>query len=335
MMKADSAIPLTRSKIRIRAGFTSLVVAVVLLAVKLLAWHYTGSAAILSDALESIVNVVAAAMALFSVWYASQPADVEHPYGHGKVEDFSAGVEGALIILAALLIFIAAVPRFFEPQPIESIGKGSVLVSIAAAANLMLGLYLIRTGREQRSKALVADGYHLMADVVTSVGAVAALILVALTDWLWLDPLIACLIALHIVVAGFRLIRESVGRLMDEADAEALQDVSEHLERTRRDDWIDVHELRAWWSGDTLHVDAHLVLPRYWSIEDAHRAADEFEAEVGIAIGGRSGAVVHIDPCHDRFCAGCRVAACDIRAHQADTAPRKWDRAWLVRRLDG
>lgn len=328
----DLSVPVSpvRTKARMRAATISLVVAVILLATKLYAYRLTGSAAILSDGLESIVNVVAAGMALFSVWYAAQPADADHPYGHGKVEDFSAGVEGALIILAALLILWSAIPRFMDPRPIGAFGEGGLLIGGATVANLLLGLYLVRTGRTYQSKALVADGYHVLADVVTSIGAVGALILVALTGWVWLDPLIACVIAVHIVVAGFKLMRESVGRLMDEADSEALESVARRLESTRREEWIDVHELRAWWAGDTLHVDAHLVLPRYWSIDVAHRAGDEFEAELGAAIGGRSGAVVHIDPCTDRFCSGCRVADCEIRAHEAGDR-RSWDRDWLIR----
>jgi cation diffusion facilitator family transporter len=315
-----------------RAASISLLTAAVLLGTKFIAYRLTDSAAILSDALESIVNVAAAGMALFSVWYGAQPADADHPYGHGKVEDFSVGVEGALIVLAALGIFWSAVPRFFEPRPLESLGMGGVLISLATVANLLLGRYLIRAGREHHSKALVADGHHVLTDVVSSVGAVGALILVSITGWLWLDPFIACLIAVHILVAGFKLVRESVGRLMDEADSGALEHVASHLEATRRDHWIDVHELRAWWSGDTLHVDAHLVLPRYWSIERAHAAGDELETEVGIAVGARSGVVIHLDPCRDSFCAGCRVEPCEVRA-RARVDHRRWDRAWLVRRV--
>jgi cation diffusion facilitator family transporter len=287
----------------------------------------------LSDALESIVNVVAAAMALFSVWYGSQPADADHPYGHGKVEDFSAGVEGALIVLAALLIFRAAVPRFFDPRPIESLGSGGLLIAGATCANLLLGLYLVRAGRNHHSRALVADGHHVLADVVTSVGALGALILVGLTGWLWLDPAIACIIAIHIVIAGYRLIRESIGRLMDEADSEALDRLATHLEGVRRKDWIDVHELRAWWSGDTLHVDAHLMLPRYWMLDRAHSAGDQLEAEIAAAVREHGEAVVHVDPCRDSFCSRCRVDDCEIRA-EAFRAKEPWTRESLVRVVD-
>jgi cation diffusion facilitator family transporter len=321
---------MNRGPARMRAATVSLVIAVVLLAAKLIAWRMTGSAAILSDALESIVNVVAAAMALFSVWYGSQPADAEHPYGHGKVEDFSAGVEGALIVLAALLILRASIPRFFDPHPLESLGAGGLLVGGATVANLLLGLYLVRAGRTHHSKALVADGHHVLADVVTSIGALGALILVGLTGWLWLDPAIACVIAVHIVVAGYRLIRDSVSRLMDEADAEALDRLAAQLEASRRDHWIDIHELRAWWSGDTLHVDAHLVLPRYWNLDRAHAVGQELEGEIAAAVPETAEAVVHVDPCADEFCSACRIVDCEIRGDQfSDAGP--WDRGTIVR----
>lgn len=313
-----------------RAATVSLVVAVILLVVKLVAWRLTGSAAILSDGLESIVNVVAAGMALFSVWYGSQPADAEHPYGHGKVEDFSAGVEGALIVLAAILILRASIPRFFDPHPLESLGLGGLLIGGATVVNLMLGLYLVRAGRAHHSKALVADGHHVLADVVTSVGAVGALVLVGLTGWLWLDPAIACVIAVHIVIAGYKLLRESVSRLMDEADAKALDRLAGHLERSRPDYWIDIHEMRAWWSGDTLHVDAHLVLPRYWNLDRAHAAGAELEVEIAAAVPETAHAVVHVDPCAERFCARCRIADCELRAEEfSDSGP--WGRDTLVR----
>ena len=170
-----------RTRARLRAGLISLVAAALIFGAKLLAYLQTGSAAILSDALESIVNIAAAGMATFSVWYGSQPADENHPYGHGKIEDFSAGVEGALIVIAAGGIVASSVPRFFEPQPIERMGLGLVLVVVASAANAVLGWFLLREGRRQRSRALEADGRHVLADVITSIGAVIALSVVLLT----------------------------------------------------------------------------------------------------------------------------------------------------------
>lgn len=339
---ADSTPPLAanavdhstreRTRTRMKAALISCVAAVCIFTAKLVAYQLTGSAAILSDALESIVNIVAAAMAAFSVWFAAQPADENHPYGHGKIEDFSAGVEGALIVLAAAGIVFAAVPRFFDPRPIEAIGTGSVLVLLATAANGVLGWYLIRTGRRVHSRAIEADGRHVLTDVITSVGAVVALGLVMLTGANWIDPLVACLIAVQIVGSGFGLIRASVGRLMDEADEEALNRLADHLQGDRPAEWIDAHELRAWWAGDVLHVDVHLVLPRYWTIEHSHRDAEAFVERVGQAVPTRTEVVVHVDPCSDGWCAACEVQECPVRARPF-AEDRAWSRDRLVRRL--
>lgn len=315
---------------RLRAAIVSLVVATILFAVKFQAWVLTDSAAVLSDALESIVNIVAAALAAFSVWYSSQPADEDHPYGHGKVEDFSAGVEGALIIVAAAAILIAAVPRFFGGPPLQSLDRGAILLGFASVANAVLGVYLLRQGRRHRSRALEADGKHVLTDVYSSVGVIVGVGLVALTGWSWLDPLIACLIAGHILVSGFHLIRESVGRLMDEADDDALEALTARLVEVRRPYWIDVHELRAWWSGDLLHVDVHLALPRFWSIAQSHDAADALEDDLQPAIGGTASVVVHVDPCRDSWCSICSVEDCPIRVREK-TEDTEWDRAHVVR----
>lgn len=324
--------PRERARLRMKAAAISLGAAVCIFGAKLLAYLLTDSAAILSDALESIVNIVAAAMAAFSVWYASQPADENHPYGHGKIEDFSAGVEGALIVLAAAGIVFAAVPRFFAPRPIEQVGLGTLLVVGATLANGVLGWYLVRTGQRLHSRAIEADGRHVLADVVTSVGVVVALGLVVLTDLTWIDPLMACLVAAHIVGSGLRLMRTSIGRLMDEADDDALERLAGYLDTHRPPEWIDAHELRAWWSGDVLHVDVHLVLPHYWTIEHSHRDAESFVRAVNAAIGLRCEVVVHVDPCSDTWCSTCEVADCPVRAQPFATASA-WTRDQLVRRI--
>ncbi len=315
---------------RLRAASLSLVVALVLFGVKLQAWRLTHSTAVLSDALESIVNIVAAGLALFSVWYGSRPADDEHPYGHGKVEDFSAGVEGALIILAAGGILWSAIPRFFDPAVLESLDRGAALVIVATLVNAGLGWYLVRQGRRYHSRALMADGKHVLTDVYSSAGALLGLLVVGTTGWLWVDPLLACLIAGHILVSGFGLIRGSVGRLMDESDEETLERLAEQLRVHRRPEWIDVHELRAWWAGDLLHADLHLALPRYWTIERGHGEGDALESALVREWGGRASVVVHVDPCRDVWCRHCRVEDCPIRA-EAFVEELPFDRDHLVR----
>lgn len=318
------------ARARLRAAVVSLAVGIVLFGGKLLAWYWTGSAAVLSDALESIVNVVAAALMAYSVWLAGKPADRNHPYGHGKAEDFSAGVEGALIVLAALAIVFHAVRRFADPVPLARIDAGLLLVGGAAATNLVLGLWLLRRGRALRSQALVADGHHVITDVVSSAVAIAGLLLVRITGLAWLDPLAACLIALHIVGSGLRLVRESVGRLMDEADEELLAQMARRLEEVRRDDWIDVHELRAWRSGDYLHVDFHLTLPRYWSVERAHDAQDDVEAALMRGLEEPGEVIIHADPCQPSHCRYCGVEGCPVRSEE-----RSERLEWTRRRVTG
>jgi len=298
---------------RLRAGLLSLVGGVAILAAKLGAWRITGSTAVLSDALESFVNVAAGALLLWSLWVSAQPADRNHPYGHGKVEFFSAGVEGTLIAIAALMIGVEAVRSLLAGPTLRSLDLGLVLVTGATAGNALLGWHLIRTGRRVHSLALLADGKHLLTDVVTSVGVIAGLLLVRVTGLAIVDPLVAFAVAAHILVTGWRLARQAVGGLMDEADPASLREMVEALE-TRRDPWwIDAHSLRAWRSGAVEHVDLHLVVPRYFDADRLHGIAQDVE-DAALAATRRPGeAIVHFDPCRPRHCTSCAVEACPVR----------------------
>ncbi len=246
-----------------RVAWLALLVSGGLLAVKFLAYHLTGSAAVLSDALESIVNVIASSFALFSVTLSARPPDESHPYGHGRVEFFSAGFEGALIVAAAVAIFVTALPRVFAPQPLAQLSLGIGLVCGAGVLNALLGLCLQYVGRGTHSLALVADGTHLLSDAYTSAGVLVGILGVWLTGWHVLDALTALGVAGHILVMGGRLVRESIARLMDEAEPALLQRIVQTMQAARQSSWIDLHNLRAWRSGPRYHVDFHLTLPRY------------------------------------------------------------------------
>lgn len=320
-----------RVRRRKRAAAFSLFLGIFLLGAKLLAWHWTGSAAILSDALESIINVVAAGLALYTIVQGAKPPDEDHPYGHGKAEDFSAGVEGALIVLAACAILYHAIPRIFEPDELQRLDLGLVIIFAAGAANGLTGVYLIRQGRSTASQALVADGYHLITDTITSAGVVVGLLLVKLTGWAWLDPLAACAVALHILVAGLRLMREAVSRLMDEADEDLLEKIARRLQAVRPPEWIDVHQLRAWRSGDFRHVDLHLTLPRYWSLESSHDAQRELQEELIDPEELHGEVIVHLDPCVPACCHFCEVEPCPVRG-DAFVERQDWNRELLVMR---
>lgn len=306
---------------RLRAGRIALAGGAVILAAKLGAWWLTGSAAVLSDALESLVNVAAGALLLYSLHVSAQPADRNHPYGHGKIEFFSAGVEGTLIGLAAILIGVEALQHLLTAPELRSLDLGLLLVTGATAANAVLGVHLVRVGRRVHSLALVADGRHLLTDVATSVGVVAGLALVWATGWRILDPLVALAVAAHILLTGYRLVREAVGGLMDEADPSLLGAMVAALEDRREPSWIDVHSLRAWRSGAVQHVDVHLVVPRYFDADRLHAIGDRMEAALLGATQRPGEAIVHFDPCRPRHCPGCAMPDCPVRA--APTAARR------------
>ncbi|MBI3304019.1 MAG: cation transporter [Deltaproteobacteria bacterium] len=316
--------------LRRRAILASVVVGTVLLVVKFVAAALTGSAAILSDALESIINVVASGFAFYSVVLSARPPDRSHPYGHGKVESFSAGFEGALIILAAVAILWKAVPGFFTPRPLAQLDLGILLVLGVALVNAVLGLFLIQSGKRSRSLALTADGKHILTDVYTSVGVVAGLVLVRLTGWMLLDSLTACAVAVNIIVSGTWLVRQSVSHLMDEADESILRSIVETLQHIRRPEWIDLHHLRSWRSGDRHHIDFHLTLPRYWNLEQCHTTETSVEEWLVEHLGGQGEALLHLDPCTPHHCPSCRMPDCPVRTSAFRATP-----VWTVETATG
>ena len=292
--------------------------------IKFAAYLLTNSAAILSDALESIINVVASGFALYSIYLSDQPPDTRHPYGHGKIEYFSVGFEGALIILAAVTILYLAIPEFFGAPMLAKLDLGIFLMLGTSAVNLALGLFLVRTGRRTRSMPLVADGKHLLTDVYTSVGVVAGLVLVRLTGWHGWDPLAACAVAINIIFTGWRLVIKSSGRLMDESEPELLRRIVEILNEHRRSDWIDVHHLRARHYGDKVHVDFHLVVPRSLGLLEAHREAKQIETMMLDSLREVVEIIVHVDPCEDPLCERCVQHPCQDRSKARPATSEPW-----------
>jgi cation diffusion facilitator family transporter len=309
----------------------SLLIGAFLMALKFYAYSLTHSSAILSDALESIINVVACTFALGSILLATRPPDESHPYGHGKIEFFSAGFEGALIIVAAFGIFKTGVPRLFDPAPLAHLNFGLVLLISASFINFFMGIGLIRVGRQTGSIILVADGKHLLTDVYTTVGVVLGLVLVKTTGWLWLDGLIACIVGLNILATGFSLVRQSFQGLMDAADKQILKGLSELLIKNRKTNWVDIHQLRAWKSGDHTHIDLHLVLPRDCSLEQAHAEAKEVENILIKHFKGRASALIHMDPCIDDDCPVCHENECRLRGRHV-AADEQWSLSTITTR---
>lgn len=260
-----------------RIALGSVVVGAVVLVVKLAAWFFTGSVAILSDALESIVNVATAIAALVAVRVAARPPDASHPYGHHKAEFFSAVLEGVMIVIAALLILHEAWGRFWEPAAITQPWLGSAIVVVASVINGAWALVLIRKGKALKSPALSADGKHLQTDVVTSIGVIIGIAAAVATGWYWLDPLMAALVALNILWSGWHVIASSLSGLMDESVSEdELADlrnlISDHAEGA-----VEAHDLRTRVAGRATFVDFHLVVPGDMSVTAAHEICDRIE----------------------------------------------------------
>src|SRR5262245_32467844 len=316
--------------VRLRAGVLSLVVALLLLAAKFQAYRRTGSAAVLSDALESIVNVVAAAFGIWSLLFAGRPADRNHPYGHGKIEYFSAAFEGGLIVFAALLIAFEAVQALVAGAPLRELDFGLAIVFGAGVVNALLGMYLVRTGRRHSSLVLVADGKHVLSDWWTSAGILVGLLLVRATGLHVLDPLVAFLVAAQLSWTGLRLVREAARGLLDEEDPALLTRLVDVLGPRIGKGIVRLHHLRARRAGRFHHVEAHLVVPEFWPVERAHAVSDELAAGVIRTLGVEGELVFHTDPCRRAYCSACDLDDCPVRQEEfRGRAPLTVDEAVL------
>lgn len=288
---------------------------IVLMSIKFIAYFITNSNAVLSDALESIINVVAGLFALYSVYYASQPRDTDHPYGHGKIENISAGFEGALIFIAGASIVGKAVYGFFFPTEISGLDMGLALTVLAGAGNFFMGYFLVSRGKKHDSVLMVADGKHLISDTVSSIGLVAGLAIMYFTKIYWIDNALAVIFGLVIFRTGFLLMKESLTGLLDKADTHKLNLVIKTLNESRRKNWIDIHNLRVLKHGSLLHVDCHLTLPWYNSLEEAHREVNDLESLVKSHLGNEIEFFIHADPCLPVSCPICPVDDCIHRKH--------------------
>ncbi len=303
--------PPSTTRLEIRAALLSIVVGVLLLIVKFTAYALTGSTAIFSDALESVVNVLASGFALYAVQLAHQPADAKHPYGHGKVEFMSAGFEGGLVLVAAIVIIArAGEVLLLGKLELEQLGLGIWLMAGAMLANGATGLYLIRVGRRHGSLALEADGKHLLSDALTSVAAIMALLFIKLTGWAYADPIVALLIAAYIGHMSVGLLRRSFAGLMDEQDLEDARLLKELLEAHigaagRMPRICSYHKLRHRHAGRYHWVDFHIMVPGGLSIEQGHAIASTIEYEIEKALGPGN-ATAHVEPCEDASCELCR-----------------------------
>ena len=291
-------------------------ISVLLLAVKLIAYYSTHSVAILTDALESIVNVAAGFIGLYSLYVAAKPRDKDHPYGHGKAEFLSAAIEGTMIGTAGVIILYKAIQNLIVPVALHKIDLGIILITIAGLINFITGFVCLRTGRKNNSPALIASGRHLQTDTYSTLGIIVGLFLLFITDYYWIDSAVAIFFGLIIIITGYKIIRKSVAGIMDEADSALLKRFAGVLEANRQDGWVDLHNLRVIKYGNVLHVDAHLTLPWYLNLNEAHHEIDELASLIRKEFGQSLELFVHTDGCLFSQCPICAKKECTVRKQE-------------------
>jgi cation diffusion facilitator family transporter len=303
----------------------SLITGAVLMVAKFAAYFLTQSNFILTDAAESIVNVLASAFAFFSIYLAQQPKDSNHPYGHGKVEFFSVFVEGILIMIAAIGIIIKAGYGIFHPNEIHEIVLGAGIIGVTGVINGLLGSYLIKKGKSLNSITLDADGRHLLTDMVTSAGLVIGLALIYFTKITALDNVLSIVVAGYIIFTGYKLIRKAIAGLMDEADFKIVDHVIAVLNEKRKEEWIDIHNLRAQKYGNELHIDCHMTLPNYFDLNRVHQEVHLVDVLINQEVSIKTELFIHTDPCIPDCCHYCNMPNCPIRSE-----PKSKDIEWTM-----
>ena len=290
--------------------------AVVLFLGKLLAWYFTHSVAILTDALESIVNMATGFIGLYSVTLAAKPRDKNHPFGHGKIEYISAAIEGSLICLAGLVIIYEAIVKLIHPSPIHSLDVGIVLTLITGIINYFAGTYAIREGKKHKSTTVEAAGKHIRVDAYSTFAIIIGLILLRFTNWIWIDSVVALIFAILILTTGYQVLRKSLSGIMDETDEAVVKEVIQFLQHHRRPQWIDLHNLRIIQFGEVLHIDAHMTMPWYYTVADSEKEIHDVEDLIKKHFGSSVEIFIHIDACASYSCKLCAIENCPVREHE-------------------
>jgi cation diffusion facilitator family transporter len=286
---------------------------VVLFLVKIIAWYLTHSVSILTDALESTVNVITGFIGLYSVTLAAKPRDMNHPYGHGKVEFISAAIEGSLIFIAGLVIIYESIGQLLEPKALDKLDYGIILTAITGFINFAAGTYAITQGKKFKSATIEAAGRHVRVDAYSTFAILIGLSLLMITGWQWLDSVVAIVFAIIILITGYKVTRKSLAGIMDEADEELLKQVISYLQKNRAPQWIDMHNLRVIQYGDVLHVDAHMTLPWYYQVANAEQEIQKLESMVTEHFGNKIELFIHIDGCDAFSCEHCSLIDCSER----------------------
>lgn len=294
-------------------GFSSLAVSVAVLLLKTKAYYVTNSVAVLSDALETVVNVITAVVALYAVKIASEPADENHPYGHGKFEYFSAAFEGGVVFFAGLAIIYQSAFSFFYKQNLQDLTTGNIYLIAASILNVVMGTTLLRMGRVENSEALQASGKHILSDVITTVAVIFGVFLSDLTGLTWIDSLTGLILGFWLTFESYKILRFNSGALLDEIDEKSVNELANIIKKHKNDFVVDIHNLRIIRSGNFHHIDAHLVVPEFLDIAKVHVIAHEFEQKVVKEYKNDGEFAFHVDPCKQAFCKACRLQNCNLR----------------------
>jgi len=298
-----------------KIGFQKLIAVfgIILFIGKIIAWKLTKSDAVFSDAMESIVNIISAFMGLYSLYLASKPKDEDHPYGHGKVEFVTSGIEGALIAIAGVIIIYEGINSLIVGKILNKLDWGIFIIATTAIINYLLGYISVKKGENENSLVLISSGKHLQSDTITTLGVVISLIIVYFTKIYWLDSFVALVFGTYIIFVGYKIVRKSLSGIMDEQDPDLLNQIITVLEENRRTEWIDVHNMKIQQFGSSLHIDAHITLPWYYSLRDAH---SEMEKVIILLAKNTKRSVefnFHMDDCKPISCPICQIKNCPVR----------------------
>ncbi|WP_267405677.1 MULTISPECIES: cation diffusion facilitator family transporter [unclassified Chryseobacterium] len=304
-----------KNKNKDKIGFQKLIAVfgVILFIGKIIAWKLTNSDSVFSDAMESIVNVISAFMGLYSLHLAAKPKDEDHPYGHGKVEFVTSGIEGALIAIAGIMIIYEGINSLIVGKVLDKLDWGIAIIAVTAIVNYLLGYISVKKGEAENSLVLISSGKHLQSDTITTLGVVISLIVVYFTKIYWIDSVVALIFGGYIIFVGYKIVRKSLSGIMDEQDPDLLNQIINVLEENRRTEWIDVHNMKIQQFGANLHIDAHITLPWYYSLRDAH---NEMEKMIILLAKNTKRSVefnFHMDDCKPISCAVCQIKDCPVR----------------------
>lgn len=289
------------------------IIGVGLFVAKLIAWHLTNSDAVFSDAMESTVNIIAAFMGLYSLYLAAKPKDVDHPYGHGKVEFVTSGIEGALIVFAGIIIIVQAADSLLHGNQPKQLDWGILIVAGTALVNYAMGYISVKKGIRDNSLVLQSSGKHLKSDTISTIAIVISLVLVYFTKIYWIDSLVAVLFGGYIILVGYKIIRQSLSGIMDEADLNMLSRLAKFLNQNRQPEWIDIHNMRIQQHGSKLHIDAHLTLPYYFELRTAHEEMEKIYRLIGENTDRTIEFNFHLDDCKPFSCEICQLTTCKVR----------------------